>query len=182
MKTDSVRIANVTDAEAVARLVNISYRPEFGTHGWTHESGLVSGERTNEHQVAEAISRKDSFVLLGLRGQEVVACVHVEKEGKNCHIGMLAVNPSLQGAGIGKRMLSEAEHFAEANFASETFTMLVLSERLELISFYVRRGYRRTDVVMDYPLSAGVGTPRFEDLKVEVLKKRSNGVSGAAQV
>lgn len=174
MNIDSMCIATVTDAGAVAHLVNKSYRPEVGSPGWTHESDLVSGKRTNERQVIDTISRKDSFILLGLRGHEVIACVHVEKEGKNCHIGMLAVSPSLQGSGIGKRMLSQAEHFANTNFASETFTMLVLSERLELISFYERRGYQRTDAVMDYPLSAGGGIPKVEGLKIEILKKRPN--------
>lgn len=174
MSIDFECIAKVADAGAVARLVNKSYRPEKGLRGWTHESDLVAGERTNERQVADAISRKDSFVLIGLRGQEVVACVHVEKEGTNCHIGMLAVSPILQRKGIGRRMLSHAERFGSETFASEAFTMLVLSERPELISFYMKCGYQRTGATMDYPLSAGVGVPTRGDLKVEVLKKRVN--------
>ncbi len=43
-----------------------------------------------------------------------------------------------------------------------------------LISFYLRRGYLQTGFVMDYPLSAGAGTPKQAELKVEVLEKISN--------
>jgi hypothetical protein len=52
--------------------------------------------------------------------------------------------------------------------------MAVVSSRSELIAFYLRRGYQKTGVVQDYPLSAGVGTPKFSGLKIEVLEKRSN--------
>lgn len=139
MGIDSFRTANKTDAEAIAKLVNKSYRPELGSHGWTHESDLVSGDRTNARQVADAMSKEGSAILLGLRGSEVVACVHVEKDSGNCHIGMLAVMPDLQGVGIGKEMLVKAESYAIANFGSEKFIMLVVSSRSELISFYLKR-------------------------------------------
>ena len=174
MSVDLERIANVADAEAVASLVNKAYRPEDGARGWTHESDLIAGQRTNARQVADAINRPDSFILLCLKGQEIVACVHVEKERTECHIGTLAVSPSLQSEGIGNRMLSQAEDFARMTFSSEIFTILVLSARPELISFYTKRGYQRTGAAMDYPFLAGVGIPKLRGLKVEVLKKRSN--------
>lgn len=102
-----------------------------------------------------------------------MACVHVEKDGSDGHIGMLAVSPILQGVGAGKLMLAHAERYASANFSSEKFIMVVVSSRSELISFYLRRGYQKTDTVMDYPLSAGVGIPKHAGLKIEVLEKRS---------
>ncbi len=172
MGIDSFRTANKTDAEVIAQLVNKSYRPELGAHGWTHESDLVSGDRTNAHQVADVISKEGSAILLGLRDSEVLACVHAEKDGGNCHIGMLAVRPNLQGMGIGKEMHRQAESYAIANFVAEKFIMLVVSSRSELISFYLRRGYQKTGTVMDYPLSAGAGTPKHIGLKIEVLEKK----------
>lgn len=80
---DSFRIATKTDAENIAALVNESYRPEFGIRGWTHESDLVLGARTNPNQIADIISRTDSIVLLGLVRGEIVACVHIEKGGNH---------------------------------------------------------------------------------------------------
>ena len=51
--------------------------------------------------------------------------------------------------------------------------MVVLSAREELIGFYLRRGYRRTGEVMDYPIEAGVGMPLYSELSIEVLEKRA---------
>lgn len=39
--------------------------------------------------------------------------------------------------------------------------------------FYMRGGYQRTNAVMDLHLLAGVGIPKLEGLKAEVLKRRS---------
>jgi len=164
------RTANKSDAKAIALLVNKAYRPETGTSGWTHESDLVSGNRASVGQVEEAISKPDSVILVGLNGSEIVACVHVEKDGSCCHIGMLAVNPKLQGLGAGKQMLAHAERYANENFCSEKFIMVVVSSRSELIAFYLRRGYQKTGTVQDYPRSAGVGTPKFSDIKTEVFE------------
>lgn len=174
MSIDTFRAANESDAEAIAELVNRAYRPGSGATGWTHESELVSGNRTSAIQVVETITRPNSVILVGLKKLEIVACVHVEKEGGNCHIGMLAVNPTLQGAGAGKQILAHAERYATEVFGSEKFIMIVVSSRSELISFYLRRGYQRTGAVMDYPLSAGAGIPKDPALKIEVLEKRSN--------
>ena len=171
---ETFRAANKSDAEAIAQLVNKAYRPETGTAGWTHESDLVYGNRTSVVRVAEILSKPDSVILVGLKGSEIVACVHVEKDGSYSHIGMLAVNPKLQGVGAGKQLLAHAEKYANENFGSEKFIMVVVSSRSELIAFYLRRGYRKTGTVQDYPLSAGVGTPKVSNLKTEILEKRSN--------
>jgi N-acetylglutamate synthase-like GNAT family acetyltransferase len=173
MSIDAFRAASKSDTEAIAQLVNEAYRPESNASGWTHESGLVSGSRTSVSQVTEIMSRPDSVILVGLKGTVIVACVHVEKDGSHCHIGMLAVSPMLQGEGAGKKMLAHAEMYASEKFRPEKFTMVVVSSRSELISFYLRRGYKKTNFVTDYPLSAGTGTPKFPGLKIEALEKQS---------
>lgn len=174
MNIDTFRSANKCDAKAIAAVVNRAYRPEPGSGGWTHESDLVSGNRTSTTQVIEILKKPNSVILVGLNNSEIVACIHVEKEGGDSHIGMLAVNPTLQGTGAGKKMLSYAEEYATEVFGAEKFIMVVVSARINLISFYRRRGYKQTGSVMDYPLSAGVGIPRKQALKIEVLEKRSN--------
>lgn len=176
MGIETFRTASTLDSEVIAQLVNKAYRPESGASGWTHESGLVSGNRTNASNVAEIISKPDSVVLVGLKDAEIAACVNVEKHCSSSHVGMLAVNPTLQGVGAGKQMLAHAEKYARENFASEKFIVVVLSSRSELVSFYLRRGYRKTGSIMDYPLSAGAGTPKHADLKIEVMEKRA-GIS-----
>ena len=175
MRTLNFRIAQMDDAGAIAQLVNEAYRPKTGDGGWTHESDLVSGNRTNTEQVESLIKQENSVVLLGLHGTTVVACVHTEKDGTSANIGMLAVSPTLQGAGAGKEVLAFAEAYTAKNFGSENFAMVVVAERTELISFYLRRGYEKTGNMMEYPLGTGVGTPKFNTLKIEVLHKKNPG-------
>jgi ribosomal protein S18 acetylase RimI-like enzyme len=174
MSLDAFRIANESDASAIAELVNAAYRPRPSAAGWTHESELLVGDRTNPTQVSEVITKPNSAILVGLKNSAIVACVHIEKEGDNGHIGMLAVNPALQAAGVGKQMLALAENYAIEVFGAEKFILVVVSLRSELIAFYLRRGYQKTGCVMDYPLSAGAGIPKITALQIEVLEKRSN--------
>jgi ribosomal protein S18 acetylase RimI-like enzyme len=174
MTVDTFRTASDLDTEAIAQLVNKAYRPESGTSGWTHEADLVAGNRTSASQVAEIILKQNSVILVGLKNSEIVACIHIEQDGNNSYIGMLAVNPTLQGVGAGKQVLAYAENYATTVLGSEKFMMVVVSARTELISFYLRRGYQKTGSVMDYPLSANAGSPKHANLKIEVLEKQSN--------
>ena len=172
MTLDTVRPATAADVGAITELVNLAYRPRPDSAGWTHESGLVGGDRTNSAQVAGLLVAPDSVILLGLQGQAVVACVHVERQGRDAMIGMLAVDPRYQTGGAGKQMLAQAEAYAAQHFGVARFLMVVVSSRAELIAFYLRRGYARTGEMMDYPLSAGAGNPLSDTLKIEVLAKR----------
>lgn len=171
MKIDTFRCATTHDADIITKLVNNAYRPESDKSGWTHESDLVSGDRTNTDQILEVILKPDSFILVGLCDDLIVGCVHVQKDHHKSYIGMLAVDPTLQGLGTGKQILAYAEKYATDHFHTEKFVMVVVSERHELISFYERRGYQKTGEMMEYPLSAGVGTPKQLNLKIEVLEK-----------
>ena len=167
------RAAIPDDAGAIARLVNAAYRPAEGDNagkgGWTHESSLVRGNRTSPDQVENLIAT--SFVLVGIMDATVVACAHIAQEGKEAHIGMLAVAPVLQGTGIGKTLLAQAEAHASTALNAEQLVLIVVSSRSELVDFYLRRGYQRTGAVLAYPVDAGVGSPIHGALDLEVLKK-----------
>lgn len=174
MNIDTFSIAAQPDIEAIVQLVNSAYRPESGVAGWTHESNWVSGNRISTEQLEAMMSKPDSFVIIGRKEAELVACVHVEKDGLNAYIGMLAVNSELQDADTGKQMLAYAEDFAHDHFGSKKLIIAVVSARSELIAFYQRRGYQKTGMIMDYPLSAGAGTLRHADLKIEMLENNVN--------
>jgi GNAT superfamily N-acetyltransferase len=168
---DTIRTAIASDAHAVARLVNSAYRPVIGAGGWTHESDLVAGDRTSPEQVTALIRKPNTVLLIGLVRNEIAASALIEQAGRISLIGMLAVQPVQQATGIGKRILAEAEHYAITHFGAEMLRMNVLSTRSELLAFYVRRGYCRTGVLLDYPNNTDVGTPKRDDLKIVVLEK-----------
>ncbi len=144
---DEIRSAEASDAVAIAiaQFVNQAYRLDAGAIGWTHESDLVSGCRTSVDQVMDLLLKPDSIMIVfGLFNSAIVACVHVEKSSRNSDIGMLAVNPVQQATCVGKQMLAHAEQYAHAHYAAEKFVTLVVSSRIELIAFYLRRGYQKT--------------------------------------
>lgn len=167
------KTATIEDAQAVAILVNSAYRPTGDIKGWTHESELILGERTNIEQVC-SLFRDNSYVLVAVENGNIVVCVHVEIHGLCAHIGMLATSPDIQGLGYGKQMLAYAENFASKNFSVTKYEMKVLSARKELLAFYIRRGYITTDTTYEYPISAGVGSPKVTNLQVGVLEKMAS--------
>lgn len=173
MKIHTFRIATNADSESIAELVNQAYRPKLRhPASWTHESDLLSGNRINAQQIVEILSKPDSMILVGTKAAEIMACVQVEKNGNDSYIGMLAVHPMLQGAGVGSQLLTQAEQYALEVFEAKKFIMVVVSARSELISFYIRRGYRQTGNIMDYPILKGVGIPKNPNLKIEILEKQ----------
>lgn len=175
MPIATFRTANAADVQAIADLINRAYRPEAGAAGWTSESHLLGGDRISALQVAAVMAKLNSVILVGLEAAVIVACVHVEKVGAICQIGMLAVHPPLQGAGIGKQMLVLAESHAIAHFGAEGFLLRLVTGRPDLLAYYQRRGYRPTGIAIDFPLAGGVGIPKIPGLKIEELEKRASG-------
>ena len=171
MNIDEYRIASSKDIQELVNLINSAYRPVGSDAGWTHESDLVDGERINASQLASLLEGEGSTVLLGLSKGEIVACVSVNKEAGAIYIAMLTVKPSYQNIGLGKEMLQLAEEYAENQYESTVFNLFVISERKELFDFYLRRGYKSTDITSDYPANAGVGTPKITGLKLVLLTK-----------
>lgn len=169
----AIRQATSQDADLIAALVNAAYRPEPGSEGWTHEADLVSGSRTDSSQVSCLL--ESSTILVAVNGDQILGCVQIQAKGRESHIGMLAVHPSSQTAGLGKLLLSEAEALAQSNFDAEHLILLVVAERQELIDFYVRRGYKQTGDFQAYPVAAGVGTPRDPNARLAVLHKHLTG-------
>ena len=167
-----IRKAELTDAEAVTKLVNRAYRPEAGSEGWTNESALVSGDRIDQGKVTTAI--QSGTVLVGSNERGLVGCVQVEVTDRVAHIGMLAVDPSLQTSGIGKLLLAHAEELAVQKFNAQVGVLVVIAARTELVDFYLRRGYSRTEEWSQYPTDAGVGTPEKEAMLLTTLRKCFN--------
>ena len=170
------RIASHEDAEPIATLVNRAYRPRAGGQGWTHESALVTGDRTTTEQVASLL-RPDSMIFVMCRNGDIVACVNLQIKDEFAHIGLLATEPHMQAQGLGKQMLNHVEEYAKRHFNPSAFKMLVLSARTELVDFYRRRGYNQTDEAEGYPVAAGIGTPLLAGLQVQTLVKRLTTLS-----
>lgn len=160
--------ASQDQAQAIADLVNLTYR---GETGWTRETHIIQGDRTNRQEVKMAMSNPGARFFLFNQLQNLASCIYIAKENDSAYIGFFSVHPSLQGKGLGKYMLEQAETFALHTLDVHKFVMFVVSQRPELIAFYQRRGYSRTGRIETYPLHLGIGVPKVPGLTIEYLEK-----------
>jgi ribosomal protein S18 acetylase RimI-like enzyme len=166
------RAARAADVDAIVALVESAYRGDSSRQGWTTEADLLDGRRTGADDVTASIERPHSRILLGERDNLLLACAHVAIEEGAGYFGMFSVQPGLQGGGIGKAMLAEAERIVRDEWHVPSMRMTVIDVRDELIAFYERRGYRRTGIFKPFPYGdERFGEPRRPDLRFEVLEK-----------
>jgi ribosomal protein S18 acetylase RimI-like enzyme len=169
----SFRRAAAADVVAIAALVNSAYRGESSRAGWTTEADLLDGQRTDAEEISRLAGTDGSVILLCLLGGEITGSVHLERmDAATAYMGMLVIQPVLQGRGLGTRLMEAAEHFAHAKWGAARMQMQVISLRRELIAYYRRRGYRRTGEFRPFPVSdPRFGLPKVAGLQFEVLEK-----------
>ena len=127
-----LRIAEAADAEAVTRLINAAFQVEFY---------FLGADRIGLPEIRERLSR-GKFILAEEDGR-LIGCVYVEAGGERAYLGLLSVEPSLQGTGRGKQLMDAAEQHCRA--AGCLFMDLrVVNLRTELLPFYRKFGYDQT--------------------------------------
>lgn len=168
----SFRPATHADIGDIVALVESAYRGDSSRVGWTTEAEFLDGQRTDAAGVAELLDQPDSVVLLAERGDQLLACIHVQRLPEAGYFGMFSVRPNLQGQGIGDALLKQAETLVRDQWRQAQMTMSVFSIRPELIAYYERRGYRRTGTTKPFPYGdARFGLPKRDDLIFEVFAK-----------
>lgn len=166
------RLATPGDVAVIVPLVESAYRGDVSRKGWTTEADLLDGQRTDPAGVAELITKPGSCMLLAERDGALLACANLEKRGEAGYFGMFSVRPDLQGAGIGRATLAEAERLARDDWHCREMHMTVISVRDELIAWYERRGYKRTGIHSPFPYGdERFGIPKRGDLRFELLVK-----------
>jgi predicted N-acetyltransferase YhbS len=148
MKTTDVqlRAGELKDADAIAHLVNEAFRPE---------RFFIDGDRTNPENIRELIN-KGKF-LLAEDGDSIVGCVYVEPRGEHWYLGLLSVDPSRQGGGLGSLLMTAAEERARSAGAV-VMDLRIVNLRSELPGFYRRLGYEETGTA-PLPADATVNQP-----------------------
>ena len=166
------RDATEDDIEALVALIHSAYRGDSSRAGWTTEADILQGPRTDPKGVRAVITTPGSRMVTVEREGDLVACCQLEHRGDVAYFGMFAVSPALQGSGLGKQIIAEAEHIARTEWGVRAMHMTVISVREELIAFYERRGYRRTGELTPFPYgNERFGLPQRDDLAFELLVK-----------
>lgn len=166
------RDATSADVDDVVRLVESAYRGESSKAGWTTEADLLAGQRTDADAVRAIVESPTTRMLLAADGAGLLGCCQLEQRAAVAYFGMFAVRPGLQGDGIGKRILTEAERIARDEWQVHTMEMTVIGQRLDLIAWYARRGYQPTGETRPFPYgNERFGLPLRDDLHFVVLAK-----------
>ncbi len=166
--TDTLTItaATLADAPALKALLEAAYRGDSARQGWNHEADILDDERTAPGEVEGLLADPAVTILTAREGDSIIGCVAVtRKDARLAYLGMLCVAPTLQSAGLGRRLLDAAEDHASAR-GSTAMEMTVIDSRAELIAWYERRGYAFTGETRPFPV------PRDPPVTFVVLEKR----------
>jgi ribosomal protein S18 acetylase RimI-like enzyme len=133
----SVRRARSSDTAALTALVNRAFAVE---------RVFLDGDRTTAEEIASLIA-SGCFLVLEYAGG-IGAAVLVYGPGQHpgvppshAYLGMLSVQPELQGMGLGVRLVRVAEAMAEAAGAT-SMSLRIINLREELSRWYRSLGYR----------------------------------------
>jgi len=163
--------ATTADIPQLNRLVNNAYRGEESKKGWTSEADIIDGIRINEEMLWEYFENKAVTILKYTDdNDELVGAVYLEDKSPKLYLGMLSVSPVLQGGGVGKALLAEADKFAE-QLDCDAIIISVIRARKELVSWYERRGYVFTGETQPFHDDGRFGIPR-QLIELIVMEKR----------
>ncbi len=167
----TLRLATPSDIAAIVALVERAYRGDTSRLGWTTEADLLDGQRTDTEEITNLLADPSTRLIVAAERDSLLGHVLLRREKDTGYVGMLAVDPTRQGAGLGQGLLAEAERRAIAEFGLRRTRMTVISLRTELIAWYERHGYRRTLRREPFPYgNPRFGLPQRPDLEFLVLE------------
>ena len=125
-----VRIAGTQDAPILASLINEAFKVE---------AFFKIGDRTSADEILRMMDDGQFLVVEEPRGT-MVGCVYLRFRGDRAYFGMLSIEPSRQGRGLG-RLLIDAVEGRSRERGSRAVDIHIVNLRDELPGFYRRLGY-----------------------------------------
>lgn len=167
----SITRAAEEDIPSILALLNKSFRGEESQRGWTSEAHLIAGpDRTDEATIREVFHKPGSVFFKYVNGEgTLIGCVNLQQEGENMYLGMLGVDPYLQGGGIGKKLMQVSGQYAKER-GVRRIHMTVISVRQELIDWYKRQGYEDRGVRKEFK-EDGKSGKHLQKMEFIVLEK-----------
>jgi ribosomal protein S18 acetylase RimI-like enzyme len=128
-------LANAGDTDALVSLINAAF---------IVEKPIIDGDRINADKLHELFDT-GKFLLLEA-DSNLVCCVYIEiRDSRRGYLGLLAVDPTRQKSGLGRRMIEAAEKFLK-DAGCEFADLRVINARAELQPIYERLGYSVTGI------------------------------------
>ena len=132
--TLQVRRAAQADAQGLTKVINAAFAPA--------EMFFVEGDRIRLEEVLDYLEK--GWFLIAEADSAIKGCVYLEeRDNDRTYLGLLSVDPSSQGQGIGSLLMMAAEQECRSR-RSRQIDILIVNLRTELPSFYGSRGYIET--------------------------------------
>lgn len=165
--------ATPADAGRIDEIVEAAYRATGPAAGWTTESHLLDGQRTDLDEIARLIEQPDGGLLTARSSGRILGSCELRRRTDHAYFGMFAVDPALQTKGLGTQLLAQAERVAREEWGLGEIRLTVITARTDLIAWYQRRGFRPTGVTSPFPYgNERFGIPRVEGLRFEEFSKQ----------
>ncbi|MBI4822280.1 MAG: GNAT family N-acetyltransferase [Deltaproteobacteria bacterium] len=160
-----MRPATPRDIPELVALINQAYRVE---------DPLIIGDRTDAADLANLMGQ--GVFLVDSAGGHLEfgwlrASVFVRISGERGYFGMLAVDPTVQGNGVGASMIRAAEEYCR-RAGCRLMELTIIETRTELLGFYGRFGYAPTTKI-PFPVPRKMRA-HFELQKMEKVLKDSD--------
>ena len=127
-----VREARESEWAALVRVTNAAFQVE---------NFFKCADRTSLEDVRRQVNEHGAHFLVAVDEKGAVcASIEVEATGERAYFGMLAVDPTLQRSGLGRRMVSEAEQWGVERDCSR-MEMCIIHLREDLPNYYHSLGY-----------------------------------------
>jgi ribosomal protein S18 acetylase RimI-like enzyme len=133
------RIATAADRPRLIAMINAAFAIE----------SFLDGTRTDDERLS-AMMQKGEILLAENHEGNLLGSLYTELRVSRGYLGMLAVDPLHQRAGLGQRLLAEAENRFRAQ-GCEAVDITVLSLRPELPPIYRRFGFIETGTEEFHP-------------------------------
>jgi ribosomal protein S18 acetylase RimI-like enzyme len=162
--------AALVDVDAIAALIERAYRGPTAARGWTNESEILTGPRSSAGEIEGLILDPQTRFIVAKGAGGIVGCVLIQKLGDGAYFGMFAIDPDVQGGGLGKALVARAATAARELWAARYLQLTVISLRAPLIDWYERRGFVQTGEREPFPFDRATGALRT-DFDLVVLQK-----------
>ena len=143
------------DRDAIVSLVNRAYRVEFGNTGVSFKNG----DRFDTPAKADGVLSRADAVIVGVLDDNAggaIASVAVlrheasDDDERVVELGPLAVDPELQGRGLGRSALDEAKRVARDELGATQLGIGVVNHRTDLTKFYANAGFVQHGETRDF--------------------------------
>jgi len=128
--TFSIRTASADDVPQIVALLNAAF---------AMERDFIDKDRTSAPEIERYMTTGTFFVVDG-DANTLAACMYLEQRAERLYLGMLAINPSQQGRGLGRQMMAAAERQAAA-LGCTSIDIRIVNRRTELPPFYQALGF-----------------------------------------